>query len=72
MNAKATNHMEWNGRSQWPGFEALATIRALWDSAGELVNRDSPYFPLRNAVFDLPPYRGMWPEIWVAAHGPRM
>jgi phthiodiolone/phenolphthiodiolone dimycocerosates ketoreductase len=52
--------------------EALATIRALWDSAGELVNRDSPYFPLRNAVFDLPPYRGMWPEIWVAAHGPRM
>jgi len=30
--------------------EALATIRALWDSRGELVNRDSPYFPLRNAV----------------------
>jgi phthiodiolone/phenolphthiodiolone dimycocerosates ketoreductase len=52
--------------------EALATIRALWDSAGELVNRDSPYFPLRNALFDLPPYRGKWPEIWVAAHGPRM
>src|ERR1700722_19742222 len=52
--------------------EALATIRALWDSAGELVNRDSPYFPLRNAVFDLPPYRGMWPEIWIGAHGPRM
>jgi phthiodiolone/phenolphthiodiolone dimycocerosates ketoreductase len=52
--------------------EALATIRALWDSNGELVNRDSPYFPLRNAVFDLPPYRGKWPEIWIAAHGPRM
>jgi phthiodiolone/phenolphthiodiolone dimycocerosates ketoreductase len=52
--------------------EALATIRALWDSAGELVNRDSPFFPLRNALFDLPPYRGKWPEIWVAAHGPRM
>ncbi|GLE51683.1 LLM class flavin-dependent oxidoreductase [Mycobacterium montefiorense] len=52
--------------------EALATIRALWDSAGELVNRDSPYFPLRSALFDLPPYRGEWPEIWVAAHGPRM
>jgi phthiodiolone/phenolphthiodiolone dimycocerosates ketoreductase len=29
-------------------------------------------FPLRNAVFDLPTYRGKWPEIWVAAHGPRM
>jgi phthiodiolone/phenolphthiodiolone dimycocerosates ketoreductase len=52
--------------------EAMATIRALWDSGGELVNRDSPYFPLRNAIFDLPPYRGKWPEIWIAAHGPRM
>jgi len=35
--------------------EAIATIRALWDSGGELVSRDSPYFPLHNAVFDLPP-----------------
>ena len=52
--------------------EALATIRALWDSGGELVTRDSPFFPLRNAVFDLPPYRGRWPEIWIAAHGARM
>jgi phthiodiolone/phenolphthiodiolone dimycocerosates ketoreductase len=52
--------------------EAMATIRALWDSKGELVNRDSPWFPLRNALFDLPPYRGKWPELWVAAHGPRM
>ncbi len=43
--------------------EAMATIRALWDSGGELVNRDSAYFPLRNAIFDLPPYRGKWPEI---------
>src|SRR5246127_589326 len=52
--------------------EALATIRALWNSNGEPVSRDSPYFPLRDAMFDLPPYRGTWPEIWVAAHGPRM
>lgn len=52
--------------------EAIATIRALWESGGELVSRDSPYFPLRNALFDLPPYRGKWPEIWIAAHGPRM
>lgn len=52
--------------------EAMATIRALWDSGGKLVNRDSPYFPLRNAIFDLPPYRGKWPEIWIGAHGPRM
>jgi phthiodiolone/phenolphthiodiolone dimycocerosates ketoreductase len=52
--------------------EAIATIRTLWNSGGELVSRESPYFPLRNAVFDLPPYRGKWPEIWIAAHGPRM
>jgi phthiodiolone/phenolphthiodiolone dimycocerosates ketoreductase len=52
--------------------EAVATIRALWESGGELVSRDSPYFPLHNAVFDLPPHRGSWPEIWIAAHGPRM
>jgi phthiodiolone/phenolphthiodiolone dimycocerosates ketoreductase len=52
--------------------EAIATIRALWDSGGALLSRESPYFPLRNAVFDLPPYRGEWPEIWIAAHGPRM
>lgn len=52
--------------------EAMATIRALWNSGGELVNRDSPYFPLRNALFDLPRYRGKWPPIWIAAHGPRM
>jgi phthiodiolone/phenolphthiodiolone dimycocerosates ketoreductase len=52
--------------------EAIATIRALWDSGGKLVNRDSEYFPLRNALFDLPPYRGKWPEIWIASHGPRL
>jgi phthiodiolone/phenolphthiodiolone dimycocerosates ketoreductase len=38
--------------------EAVATIRALWDSNGELVNRDSPFFPLHNATFALPPYKG--------------
>ena len=52
--------------------EAVATIRALWDSGSALVSRESPYFPLHDAVFDLPPYRGKWPEIWIAAHGPRM
>jgi hypothetical protein len=23
-------------------------------------------------LFDLPPHRGEWPEIWIASHGPRM
>ena len=52
--------------------EAVATIRALWNSGGEAITRDSEFFPLHNAVFDLPPYRGTWPEMWVAAQGPRM
>lgn len=52
--------------------EAMATIRALWDSNGELVSRESPFFPLHNATFALPPFKGKWPEIWIAAHGPRM
>ncbi|OBI16099.1 LLM class flavin-dependent oxidoreductase [Mycobacterium sp. E2497] len=52
--------------------EALATIRALWDSNGNLVNRDSAFFPLHNATFNVPPYKGKWPPIWVAANGPRM
>lgn len=52
--------------------EAVATIRALWESGGEPVSRDSAYFPLHNALFDLPPYKGRWPEMWIAAHGPRM
>jgi phthiodiolone/phenolphthiodiolone dimycocerosates ketoreductase len=54
-------------------FEAaVATIRSLWNSAGQLVNRDCEFFPLRNALFDLPPYRGKWPQMWIASHGPRM
>ena len=52
--------------------EAMATIRALWNSGGELVTRDSPFFPLHNAMFDLPPYKGKWPEVWIASHKPRM
>lgn len=52
--------------------EAVATIRALWNSGGDLVSRESPYFPLHDAVFGLPPYRGQWPELWIAGRGPRM
>ncbi|MDX1887277.1 LLM class flavin-dependent oxidoreductase [Mycolicibacterium sp. 120270] len=53
-------------------IEAMATIRALWDSDGAPVTRDSEFYPLHNATFDLPPYKGTWPEIWIASHGPRM
>ena len=53
-------------------IDAVATIRALWESDGEPVTRDSEFFPLHNATFDLPSYKGKWPEIWIASHGPRM
>lgn len=52
--------------------EAIATIRALWDSGGQPVSRESPYFPLRDAMMTVPPYRGTWPELWIGAHRPRM
>ena len=52
--------------------EGVATIRALWESKGEPVSRGSEFFPLRDAVMAVPPYRGTWPEIWIGAHGPRM
>lgn len=53
-------------------IEAMETIRALWNAGGKPVTRDSSFFPLRDAVMPVPPYRGTWPEIWVGAHGPRM
>ncbi|MDT5004031.1 MAG: phthiodiolone/phenolphthiodiolone dimycocerosates ketoreductase [Mycobacterium sp.] len=53
-------------------IEAVATIRALWESDGRPITRDSEFFPLHDATFDLPPYKGRWPEIWIASHGPRM
>jgi phthiodiolone/phenolphthiodiolone dimycocerosates ketoreductase len=52
--------------------EAVAVIRRLWDSGGRPVTRPSAFFPLDEAVFDVPAYRGTRPPIWIAAHGPRM
>jgi len=49
--------------------EAIATIRALWDSGGELVSRDSPFFPLRNPCSTFRPFAGHGPKIWIGAHG---
>src|SRR3954452_2301330 len=39
-------------------IEAVATIRALWESDGRPITRDSEFFPLHDAMFDLPPYKG--------------
>jgi phthiodiolone/phenolphthiodiolone dimycocerosates ketoreductase len=52
--------------------EGLAVIRALWDSGGRPLSREGEFFPLRDALFEIPPYRGTRPPIFVAAHGPRM
>ena len=52
MNGKVTRPTGVDGLKPVARFEeAVATIRALWDSNGELVSRDSPFFPLRNATF---------------------
>jgi len=52
--------------------EALAIIRALWESGGEPVSLDGPTWTLRDALFATPLYRGRPPRIWIAAHAPRM
>jgi phthiodiolone/phenolphthiodiolone dimycocerosates ketoreductase len=52
--------------------EAVAVIRALWESEGAPVSRDGTWWPLRNALFDVPTYKGTRPPIWIAAQGPRM
>src|SRR3981081_4673268 len=52
--------------------EGVPPSGALWNSNGQLVSRDSEFFPLRNAIFTLPPVKGTWPQIWIASHGPRM
>jgi phthiodiolone/phenolphthiodiolone dimycocerosates ketoreductase len=52
--------------------EGLAVVRSLWESDGEPVSREGRFFPLRDALFDLPPFRKTRPPIYVGASGPRM
>jgi phthiodiolone/phenolphthiodiolone dimycocerosates ketoreductase len=51
--------------------EALQIIRLAFTSRGP-ITFEGKYFQLQNAVLDLQPRDGNTPEIWVAAHGPRM
>lgn len=51
--------------------EALHIIRLLWDSKGP-VDFDGGFWKLRRAVMDLEPHGGVFPPIYVAAHGPKM
>lgn len=52
--------------------EALRIIRALWQSGGKPVDFDGKFWKLKDAVFDLPLYRGKHPRIFLGAHFPRM
>lgn len=51
--------------------EALAVIRLCFDSRGP-VDFDGNHFRLRRALMDLRSPPGRTPEVWIAAHGPRM
>ena len=52
--------------------EALAIMRALWESRGEPVRFEGPNWTLRDVLFTTPLYKGKAPCVWVAAHAPRM
>ncbi|HUG16955.1 MAG TPA: LLM class flavin-dependent oxidoreductase [Thermomicrobiales bacterium] len=51
--------------------EALQIIRMCFESRGP-VDFTGAHFTLDSAVMDLQPPRRRTPEIWIAAHGPRM
>lgn len=52
--------------------DALRAVRLLWEHDGP-VDHDGPHFTLRDATCGLEPYNpGVYPPIWVAAHGPRL
>jgi phthiodiolone/phenolphthiodiolone dimycocerosates ketoreductase len=51
--------------------EALEIIRLCFDSRGP-VGFQGKHFTLDGALMDLLPAEGRTPELWVAAHGPRM
>lgn len=50
--------------------EALYLIRLLWKEPG-YVSYEGRFFQVDRGVMGLGPYRGTFPPIWVAAHGPR-
>ena len=51
--------------------EALQVIRQCFTSRGPF-DFQGKHFQLNDAVLDLQPPAGRTPEIWIAAHGPRM
>ena len=51
--------------------EGIEIIRALWAADGP-IDYEGRYHRLENAVLGLSPYGDTPPQIWTAAHGPRM
>ncbi|MEV0067507.1 LLM class flavin-dependent oxidoreductase [Amycolatopsis sp. NPDC050768] len=51
--------------------EGIDVMRLLWEADGP-VDYAGKFHTLENAVLGLQPYQGKAPEIWTAAHGPRM
>lgn len=51
--------------------EGIDVLRLLWRSDGP-VSFEGKHYRLEDAVLGLAPYQGREPEIWTAAHGPRM
>jgi phthiodiolone/phenolphthiodiolone dimycocerosates ketoreductase len=51
--------------------EAIQVMRLLW-STTKPVDFHGKFFDLDDAVLGLEPYAGVPPQVWVAAHGPRM
>ena len=51
--------------------EGIDVIRLLWEADGP-VNYEGRFHKLENAVLGLGPYGDRLPEIWTAAHGPKM
>jgi len=52
--------------------EGLDVIRLLMQAGGDTVDYEGAHFRLKDAVMGLEPYGDSLPEIWLAAHGPRM
>jgi phthiodiolone/phenolphthiodiolone dimycocerosates ketoreductase len=52
--------------------EGLEVIKRLLQAGSEKVDFEGQHFRLKDAVMGLDPYGDTLPEVWLAAHGPRM
>lgn len=52
--------------------DALEVIHRLYRAGTETVDYEGTHYRLKDAVMGLDPYGDTPPEIWLAAHGPRM